>query len=294
MDEIEIGSESLACVASGSLSTTVMTHTVRSLEQALLSLFPASDAESWDRTGLLVGNPLQTVKGVAIALDPTVDAINAAADAGANVLITHHPAFLSAPDSFIAASSVAPSSGAGVWAAARRDVALMSFHTTLDVSEQAQHVLPGMLSLSLQGTLERLETNPHKGYGQICTLQEEALTLGQLASRCTSVFGRTPRVWGDLSQNLNRIVTCTGALGSVGRKALVAGIDCVVCGEVKYHEALDLSCAGLALIDIGHDTSELPLVSVLVHAVKRVGVDPELVVMLNQGDNWTYPETVRV
>ena len=48
---------------------------VGELERALLCKMPADDACSWDRTGMLVGNPLDIVQGVAIALDPTLPAL---------------------------------------------------------------------------------------------------------------------------------------------------------------------------------------------------------------------------
>ena len=127
---------------------------VGALEQALLAEFPAADAEEWDRTGLLVGDPAVPVRAVAVALDPTVGAIDAAADAGANVLVTHHPAYLTPPTSFQPASSPALNSGAVVYRAIQRGVALMNFHTALDVSARAQRMLPGMLGLSLRGVVE--------------------------------------------------------------------------------------------------------------------------------------------
>ncbi|MEE0704942.1 MAG: Nif3-like dinuclear metal center hexameric protein, partial [Adlercreutzia sp.] len=86
----------------------------------------------------------------------------------ANVLVTHHPAFLAAPDNFAPEASVALSSGAGVWAAIRHQVALMDFHTALDVSPQAARVLPGMLGLRFTGRFaEPLAGSRRKGYGQI-------------------------------------------------------------------------------------------------------------------------------
>lgn len=89
--------------------------------------------------------PAAPVRAVAVALDPTVSAIDAAADAGANVLVTHHPAYLTPPTSFQPASSPALNSGAVVYRAIQRGVALMNFHTALDVSARAQRMLPGML-----------------------------------------------------------------------------------------------------------------------------------------------------
>lgn len=289
------GAEGLARRASGPLSKQAVAMTTGALEQALLAEFPAADAEPWDRTGMTVGDPARLVSGVAVALDPTVEAIEAAAERGANVLVTHHPAFLAAPDSFMPASSVAANPGAGVWRAVEQGVSIMSFHTALDASARAQRVLPGMLGLSFQRVLVPIEGSRAKGYGQLCALgEDDGLTLGQLAARCTSVFGRAPRVWGDFPRELDRVATCTGAAGDVPRAALRAQADCLVCGEIKYHDALEFSQAGLAIVDIGHDTSELPLVAVLAAAVEAAGVPDGMVSVVDQGENWTHPETVRV
>lgn len=284
----------LATVASGTLSAYAFRMSIGALERALLAEYPAADAEEWDRTGLLVGDPAAQVRAVAVALDPTVAAIDAAAEAGANVLVTHHPAFLTPPTSFKPAASVAQNPGAGVYRAIERGVALMNFHTALDVSARAQRMLPGMLGLSLRGVVEPKPGCVEKGYGQLCAPAGEHLTLGQLAARCTSVFGRAPRVWGDFNRSVSRIVTCTGSAGPTGRMALAQHADVLVAGEVKYHDALDLSQAGMAVIDLGHDTSELPFCRVLATSVRDAGVPDDLVVVVGQRGNWTYPEAVRV
>lgn len=47
-------------------------------------------------------------------------------------------------------------------------------------------------------------------------------------------------------------------------------------------------------MELGHDTSELPLAAVLAAAVEGAGVPGELITIIDQGDNWSYPETTRV
>lgn len=267
---------------------------IGALERALAERFPAEDAESWDRTGLLVGDRSKTVTGVACTLDPTIAAIEAAAASGANVLLTHHPAFLDPPSTFGPASSVALNPGAGVYRAIELGVALMNFHTALDVSAEAQQMLPAMLGLELVDVVEKLPGKPGKGYGQLCAFNGETLTISQMAARCTSVFGRMPRVWGDACKPLSSVVTCTGSAGSTGSAALAAHVDCLIAGEVKYHEALDLSAAGLAVIELGHDASELPFANVLARAACDAGVDRSGVIIVGQHERWTYPESVRV
>ena len=281
--------------ATGPISKQSGTLTTGALERMLLAEFPAADAEPWDRTGMTVGDPARPVTGVAVALDPTVEAIREAAHFGANVLVTHHPAYREAPDSFRPGDSVAENPGAGVWCAIEEGVSLMSFHTALDVSARAQRVLPNMLSLVFERVLVPLQEAPEKGYGQLCSCAlGDSLKLGQLAARCMSVFGRPPRVWGDFSRKLDRVVTCTGSAGDVAPAALAAHADCLVCGEIKYHDALDLSQAGLAIVELGHDVSELPLAVELADVVRDMGVPEECVTLIDQGENWSYPETVRM
>lgn len=279
------------------LSKTDAHRTVGGLEAHLLKLFPADTAEAWDRTGVLVGERALPLSRVAITLDPTVSAIEEAARAGADVLLTHHPAYLSAPESFAPARSVAQNAGAGVWAAIKCGVCLMCFHTALDVSRQAQSVLPELLGLEATGTvLSPLPSEAALGYGQVCTASKgkDALSLAHLAARCTSVFGRAPRVWGRMDGQVRTVATATGSASNVGALALAAGVDCLVCGEVRYHDALDLSQAGLSIIELGHDVSEFPLTAVLADAVASYGVGTDQIIILDQTSNWAYPESIRL
>ena len=49
-------------VPTGPLAPVKTGVSVGTLEQRLLSVFPAEDACAWDRTGLTVGNPLLSYK----------------------------------------------------------------------------------------------------------------------------------------------------------------------------------------------------------------------------------------
>lgn len=268
---------------------------VGELVSALNRMFPPADAESWDRTGLLVGDPATKIEGVACALDPTVFAVREAANLGANVLVTHHPAFLDPPDSFMPLSSHACVPGSVVFEAARLGVALANWHTALDVSAPAQSMLPGMLRLKPSAVLEPLARDESLGYGQICAIDaSEGLTLGDLSARCTAVFGRAPRVWGAMDTALSTVCTWTGGAGDAASECVKRGIDVLVCGEVKYHAALEASQQGLCIIELGHDVSELPFARILAESCARVGVAREKITLLDQNDAWQHPETRRV
>ena len=265
------------------------------LTRRLELMFPPHDAEDWDRTGLLVGDSSEGVAGVSVALDPTPKAVELAQSSGSNVLLTHHPVFLDPPDRIGPMGQGVGMAGATVYEAVKRGVALVNFHTALDVSAQAREMLPGMLRLAVSGVLEPLPHDPDRGYGQVCTLPEGegAVTLERLGARCTAVFGRAPRIWGDMDRLLSTVVTWTGSASGALEECLARGIDALVCGEVKYHDALAASEAGLCIIELGHDVSELPFANVLGAAAIRAGVPRERVFHIAQNGNWWHPEAVR-
>lgn len=297
MIEILDGSTSkLAKVASGVISKPSNPITIGELELALLKRWPREDAEPWDRMGLIVGDQAALVKGVAVALDVTSDAIAAASQRGANVLLTHHPVFLDGPTSFTPSYSASSAPGVNVYKAIASDVALMNFHTALDVSHEATRLLPSMLSFDFERLLVPGASGPDKGYGQLCTVRDSdaPFRLSHLAARCTSVFGRMPRVWGDGSRTLSKIVIANGSASSVVAATIAAGADCLVCGELGYHPSIDAVQAGLSIVELGHDVSELPLTALLAQAAIDEGVPAENVSILDQTGNWRTPESTRI
>ena len=296
MIEIQDGSSSLAKVGNGGISKNIAPFSVGKLELALLSRFPREDAEDWDRMGLVVGDPAATVEGVAVALDPTSAALESAKRAGANVLLTHHPVFLDPPEVLAPTYGKAPASGVTVFNAVRHGIALMNFHTALDVSVEATRMLPQMLNLEFDGLLETLKSNPDKGYGQVCSVRDadKPFKLAHLAARCTSVFGRAPRVWGDFDLQLDRVVVANGSAGNIVDACINKGVSCLVCGEIRYHAALDAAQAGLAIVELGHDVSELHLAALLAQAAVDAGVPQDRVSIVDQAGNWEMPDSTRI
>lgn len=289
----------LATVATGSIAKperAALPLTVGLLEKALLERYPRKDAESWDRMGLLVGDPSQPVAGVCVALDVTQAAIRTAKALGANVLLTHHPTYLNPPETVSPSRDIAPSTGVNVWEAVQAGVALMNFHTALDVSDDARELFMSLLKADFERMLVPCDAGEGKGYGYLCSVraQDKPFTLAQLAARCTSVFGRTPRVWGDFEGKISSLVFANGSAGNVVQACVANGVDCLICGEIGYHPAIDASQAGLSIIELGHDASELPITALLAKAALDCGVAADAVHVLDQGRNWSCPDATRL
>lgn len=66
------------------------------------------------------------------------------------------------------------------------------------------------------------------------------------------------RVAGDLDRVVRTVAACGGAGDSLIDRALLAGADVYVTGDLRHHVAVDAGTQGLALIDAGHWATEAP------------------------------------
>ena len=71
-----------------------MQLTLADVVGVLEDLYPPHTAQSWDRVGLVAGDPTQPVGRVHFAVDPTMAVIEEARALGADLLVTHHPLLL--------------------------------------------------------------------------------------------------------------------------------------------------------------------------------------------------------
>ncbi len=91
-------------------------------------LYAPELAEDWDNVGLQVGDPGAHLERVMVALDPSLSAVQAARDAGAQALVTHHPLLFRPIKRLTPEDAV----GLALWTAVRDGVAIISAHTNLD------------------------------------------------------------------------------------------------------------------------------------------------------------------
>ncbi|MDZ4169011.1 MAG: Nif3-like dinuclear metal center hexameric protein [Coriobacteriia bacterium] len=363
--------------------------TVGDVERAVVRAFPADRAEGWDRIGLLAGDPLAEVTGVVLALDPSPEAIDEAHRRGANVLVTHHPAFLDP----VAPVRGAPGGGGTVFRALSKGVSLINAHTNLDRDPGAQRLIPSLLGLTPVAPIERsaqpcavvtvyvplksadevadamsgagggavgryqacsfsctgigrftaddgadpavgvagqptnveevrlemitsrplsvrvvaaarashpyeeplitvtevLRSRNASALGMLCEASE-GFTLADLVGRAAAAFCVKPRVWGEASSPIGRVACATGSAGSLIHDAIAAGATALVAGEVRYHDATEALERGLAVVEIGHDVSEWPLVGLLAQVVRGVaGIEPDRIYEMNASTAWWTP-----
>lgn len=101
---------------------------VSDIMKIMSEIAPPRLAESWDNPGLQFGSPEWPVSHVSVALEPTIEAVNEACEAGADMLITHHPLIFKP----LQAIKVNTPTGNIIDKAARNQLAIFAAHTNLD------------------------------------------------------------------------------------------------------------------------------------------------------------------
>ncbi|AEA25132.1 Nif3-like dinuclear metal center hexameric protein [Pseudonocardia benzenivorans] len=71
-----------------------MSVRLRDVVAALEAAYPPRLAADWDAVGLVCGDPDDAVARVHVAVDPVVETVEEALQAGADLLVTHHPLLL--------------------------------------------------------------------------------------------------------------------------------------------------------------------------------------------------------
>jgi dinuclear metal center YbgI/SA1388 family protein len=232
----------------------------------LEELYPPASAQSWDRVGLVAGDPEQPVSRVLLAVDPTLDVIAEAVTTGADLIVTHHPLLLRG----IHSVATTTAKGAAVTDLLVNDVALYCAHTNADVAD------PGVGS-ALAAACGLTETEPlqiaeEQELGRVGDLPEETTLVG-LARRLHEALPPAAggvRVSGPQNAPVRRVAVLGGAGDSSFAAVRRSGADVYVTADLRHHPALEAReearaaarSAGRAgagtpyLVDAGHYATE--------------------------------------
>lgn len=241
---------------------------------------PFAFQESWDNSGLNVGDPRGEVKRVLVTLDITDAVIQEAVQRKADLIVSHHPLIFTAMKHVTLRDD--DLTGRKVWNLAKNGIAAICCHTNLDAVEGgintvlAQSLgLEQLEQLSQCGTDE--EGRPY-GFGRVGTLSREMTLDGflPLVQRGLAPHGLR---YVDGGKPVRRVAVGGGACGSFLMDAWRAGCDTFVTSDLKYNQFLDAKELGLNLIDAGHFPTENVILPTLTRWLKE-GF-PELTVLVS-------------
>lgn len=101
---------------------------IKEITDYLESLAPKSSQESYDNSGLLVGNPLTEVTSALVCLDSIEEVVDEAISKGCNLIIAHHPIIFSGLKSLTGKTYIERT----IIKCIQHNIALYAIHTNLD------------------------------------------------------------------------------------------------------------------------------------------------------------------
>ncbi len=236
-----------------------MSTTVAEVNAAVERLWPPAGAEPWDAVGLIAGDLDATVNSILLAVDAVLDTVDEAIDAGADLLLVHHPLLLRG------VTSVASDryKGAALTKLIRANCALIAAHTNADVVETGTSaVFAAALGLSDVHPIVA-GTDRARGIGRVGVLPQPT-TLGRLARALGELLPATAtgvRVSGDYDAPITTIALCGGAGDALLSHPAVLAADVYITSDLRHHPASEarenaVVGGGPALIDVSHWASE--------------------------------------
>lgn len=238
----------------------------------LESIAPLATAESWDNVGLLWGDSDGEISQIMTCLTLTPDVADEAIQAGAQLVVTHHP-LLFKPVQRVTTETT---EGGMLWRLARAGVAVYTPHTAWDNAPDGINAwLARTLGLTDVQPLRPFD-DPSRGAGRYGALsQPQSLTA--LVDHVRKALD-SPRIEfvGDPKRTIQTLGIACGSAAEFWKDAERQGCDALLTGETRFHGALEVRAADFPLILAGHYATERPGMEHLSHLLQQAF--PELTV----------------
>ncbi|MCH5323026.1 MAG: Nif3-like dinuclear metal center hexameric protein [Helicobacter sp.] len=216
------------------------------------SISPFSLQESWDNSGLILGSKEKYFTQIHLALEVD-DKILEEAPKGA-LILTHHPLIFSPLKQLIEESYPF----CLLKKAIQKDIQLISLHTNFDKTHFGAFVTQNLLGI-YHFTQEGFVVN--------FKWEED---FQSLCLRCKKAFGlEILKVTQSPNPKCQNIALVTGSGAEFIRN--LQGIDCLITGDIKYHQAMEAISRQIHLIDCGHYELEAAFGEILLPILTNQG-----------------------
>jgi dinuclear metal center protein, YbgI/SA1388 family len=253
---------------------------------------PIKYKEDYDNVGLMVGDRLNEVSSVLIALDCTMEVIEEAIRKGCSLIVTHHPLLFRKPSAITNDTLL----GKKIIKLIKNNIDLYSCHTNLDIVKGGiNDLLVDLLrqaGVGIHDRVEFLEQSKEIGVGRIFDLTSP-ISLEKLIEKVKAALElNTVRFSGNLTQSIHRVAVINGSGSDYMNLAKKNRADCIITGDTTYHYVSDLMEENISIIDAGHFSTEWPAMkkfsSILKNKFKSNNVNIEICVSDVNYDPYNY------
>jgi len=230
---------------------------VQELLDYMHTIAPNHFQESYDNSGLLVGNSGDKIKGVLISLDVTEEILEEAIQIGANVIVSHHPIIFSGLKRLTNSNYIQRI----VQKAIKNDINLFAIHTNLDnvykngVNTYISKRL-GLINVEiLKPKPDIIYFDKPIGAGVIGFLENETDEMVFLSHLKEKMGVNCIKYTRLLEKPIKKVAICGGSGRFLLNDAILQQADIFITSDFKYHEFFDADNQ-IVIADIGHFESE--------------------------------------
>ena len=233
--------------------------TAKQVYDYLDSVMPFDNQDGWDNSGLLINSAKGTDK-ILCCLDVTDKAVDTAIEKGCGIIVSHHPVIF---------SGIKKLDGSSVlYKLIKNEISVISAHTNFD-KYQLGTSYKLMQLCDVEGLAQQNE------YCFTVRLDKE-IAFDEFAANVRKNTKNNIQLVKS-SDNITKLFVVAGSGKGMNDEIIDAGCDCVVTGELSYHDMLDLSQAGVSCVCLGHDESEKISVQTLADIIGEKFTDTETV-----------------
>lgn len=221
--------------------------------QEIEKFAPLKHQESYDNSGIQIGDSQQEVTGVLICVDVTEEVLQEAIEKGCNLILSHHPLI------FRGIKKVIPSDSLGriIFKAIENKIAIYSSHTNMDKAPQGVSYQTAIqLGIQVERPLVPETEDPQFGLGIVGTLAEEMKMVDFLAEVKRKLkLGHIRHTDIPQDKSVKKIALCGGSAFEFYKDAITAEADLYLTADIKYHQYFEPENK-IVIADIGHYESE--------------------------------------
>ncbi|KAB3533232.1 Nif3-like dinuclear metal center hexameric protein [Alkaliphilus serpentinus] len=127
------------------------------------------------------------------------------------------------------------------------------------------------------------------GAGRIATLENSMLLSLFVEGIKASLNLDKVKVAGDVNSNIVKVAVVNGSGGDYIKAAIKAKCDCLITGDIKFHDAQMALDHGLNIIDIGHYESEIPFIEMVTEYLQNTLVHKKIQVVVIPSQVYSNP-----
>ncbi|MBR2207316.1 MAG: Nif3-like dinuclear metal center hexameric protein [Synergistaceae bacterium] len=236
---------------------------VKDLLNHIDTFAPFALAEEWDNSGLQVGSYEAEVNRVGICLDAVPEAVIEASEKGCEVLLTHHPLIFRA----VKKINVDLELGKTLQEALTRKINIISAHTNWDKADDG-------VNMTLANLLGLSDIKPIDDFGSIGKFESKLETEKFLEHVKNSwKLSHLDFYSEEMPSKISRVALCGGSGAEFWKAAKLHRADIYLTADMKYHELIDATRAGLSIGVCDHGEMERASLSKLAEKISACGLE---------------------